>query len=363
MNWFKKYSSNTLGGSGNQTFFLTDDKKAQKGRVYYKVFAGGKYQYSLLFSNILDSTYADGTVSHCNMICEEWELVKVLIGVCKNCNMDEAAEPEMLKQLTFHGNKSKMVMPGEYFVSDDVEIEAQKDDYLCVEIVYRGRMIPNHEQSCLPAFILENGEWIPSRNLPFPGMVGCDRKVCGHIGFFGDSITQGIGTPKNEYTHWCALAAESIGYEYSYWNLGLGFGRGQDAASDGAWMFKAKHMDYIVVCYGTNDIGMQRDEAAIKKDLLSIVLKLKKAGIKVLIQTLPPFDWQSENLKKWININHYIKNVLVQYVDRVFDVAPLLTVDTEWNGVAKYNGHPNEEGCRIWANALTPVLRDFLEEC
>ena len=46
MNWFEKYSSNTLGGSGNQTFFLTDDKKAQKGRVYYKVFAGGKYQYS-----------------------------------------------------------------------------------------------------------------------------------------------------------------------------------------------------------------------------------------------------------------------------------------------------------------------------
>ena len=124
-----------------------------------------------------------------------------------------------------------------------------------------------------------------------------------------------------------------------------------------------KQMDYIVVCYGTNDIARQREEEAIKKDLLSIVLKLKKAGIKVLLQTLPQFNWNGENLKKWININHYIKNILVQYVDIVFDVAPLLTEGTEWSGVAKYNGHPNEEGCRIWANALTPVLRDFLEEC
>ena len=80
-----------------------------------------------------------------------------------------------------------------------------------------------------------------------------------------------------------------------------------------------------------------------------------------MLQTLPPFDWQGENLKKWIHINQYIKDVLAQHVDRVFDVAPLLTDGSEWDGKAKYGGHPNEEGCRVWADVLIPVMREWLE--
>lgn len=326
------------------------------------MFAGGRYQYSLLFTNIIDSTYGDGDSSVCNMICQEWRLLSVSVGVCRTCSPDKAPDPIKVKELTFQGRKSKTVMPGEFFVSDAVEIEARKGEYLCVEITFTGSMIPNHEQSILPAFTMENGRWIPSRNLPFPGMIGCNRNVIAKIGFFGDSITQGIGTQNNAYTHWCALAAEDLGDTYSYWNLGLGFGRAQDAASDGAWLFKAKQMDYVVLCFGTNDIGKQRDEETIKKDLLSTVLKLKKAGVSVLLQTLPPFDWQGENLKKWIHINQYIKDVLAQHVDRVFDVAPLLTDGSEWDGKAKYGGHPNEEGCRVWADVLIPVLKEWLEE-
>ena len=68
MKWFETYSSNTLAGSGNQYYFTTGDDKIHRGRIYYKIFAGGTYNYSLLFSNIIDSTYADGKVSHCNMI-------------------------------------------------------------------------------------------------------------------------------------------------------------------------------------------------------------------------------------------------------------------------------------------------------
>ncbi|MBQ8232658.1 MAG: SGNH/GDSL hydrolase family protein [Lachnospiraceae bacterium] len=362
MNWFNTYSSNTLAGSGNQSCFLTGDDVVHKGRVYYKIFAGGRYRYSLLFSNILDSTYADGEKSCCNMICDEWQLIKATVGVCKECDAHTATTPEEIQVLTFQGKENKDVMPGEFFVSDSIEISAEKNEYLCVEITFRGTMIPSHEQSILPAFVWDGEHWEPSCNLPFPGMIGCDRSVHGKIGFMGDSITQGIGTPNNAYSHWCALVAESMGDQYAYWNLGLGFGRAQDAASDGAWLFKAKHMDWVVLGYGTNDIGKQRDEEAIKKDLLSIVLKLKGAGTKVLLQTLPPFSWKDENLKKWININHYIRNTLSAYVDAVFDIAPLLTDDPQEQGKAKYGGHPNEAGCRIWAEALIPVLRNCLKE-
>lgn len=174
-------------------------------------------------------------------------------------------------------------MPGEFFTSDAMELEAKKDSYLCLEIEFCGSMIPYHEESILPVFEKDNGKWIPSKRVPFPGMIGCNRNVRARIGFLGDSITQGIGTAVNSYLHWNARVAEAIGPDYSYWNLGIGFGRAADAASDGAWLFKAKQMDMIVMCYGINDICQGKEQEQIKKDLLTVVWKLQKAGVKVLI--------------------------------------------------------------------------------
>lgn len=362
MEWFKQYSSNTLGGSGNHSVFFIDDDDEHKGRVYYKIFSGGTYQYSLLFSNIVDGTYEEGQESRCNKVCDEWELIQVNVGVCDTCDENTAVTPEKMQRLTFDGKESKRVMPGEFFTSDAMEFTAKKDQYLCVEVVFRGSMIPNHEQSILPAFVWEAGQWVPSRNFPFPGMIGCDRKVKGKIGFLGDSITQGIGTPRNAYTHWCALTAEAVGDDFSYWNLGLGFGRAQDAASDGAWMFKAKQMNGIVLCFGTNDIGKNRTEEELKEDLSTIICKLKESGVKILLQTLPPFGWEDKKLETWIHVNQYIRETLAAEVDAVFDIAPLLTDGPELEGKLKYCDHPNEEGCRIWSEALVPVLKDFLQK-
>ena len=47
--------------------------KVRTGRVFYKITSGGKYNYSILFSNIVDSTYDDGTVSYKNLVCDEWQ--------------------------------------------------------------------------------------------------------------------------------------------------------------------------------------------------------------------------------------------------------------------------------------------------
>ncbi len=58
----------------------------------------------------------------------------------------------------------------------------------------------------------------------------------------------------NSYEHWNAVVAENLGSQYGFWNLGLGYGRAADAATDGAWFFKAKQNDIVVVCYGVNDI-------------------------------------------------------------------------------------------------------------
>lgn len=375
MEWFHTYKSNTLAGSGNQYLFVTEDKESHIGRVYYKVYAGGKYNYSLLFSNVIDSTFFDGSVSRCNMYCDEWRILRASIGVCDTCGEDSAAEPEKFYPLTFQGNTSKQVLPGEFFTTDAIELKIEKDDYLCLEIEFSGRRIPYHEEIIIPCFAKQGDVWIPSKQMPVPGMIGCDRKVRASIGFLGDSITQGIGTAVNSYLHWSARIAEDLGPDYSYWNLGLGFGRAEDAASDGAWLWKAKQMDIVIICFGVNDVCQGRAEEDVKKDLLTIIRRLKEAGVKVMIQTLPPFDLQGEALEKWNHVNDYIRHTLVKEADAVFDVALVLSCgtasigakDTETAecsilGKAKYGGHPNEEGCRVWANVMLPIMADFVAE-
>ena len=139
-------------------------------------------------------------------------------------------------------------------------------------------------------------------------MIGVDRKAQKRIAFLGDSITQGIGTSVNSYAHWNAVFAEKLGSDYSYWNLGLGYGRADDAASDGIWLFKAKQNDIVFVCFGVNDIlqGYNADE--IKKNLQLIVDKLHEAGIVVIVQTVPPFDYSPEHQIIWDNVNNFIVN-------------------------------------------------------
>ena len=229
-----------------------------------------------------------------------------------------------------------------------------------LELSFRGQMIPCHEETRLPVFIQENGHWIPSKEMPLPGMIGCDRKVRGRIGFLGDSITQGIGTPVNSYAHWNALAAEALGEEYSFWNLGLGFGRAQDAASDGAWLFKAKQTDAVVLCYGVNDLLQGRSGEQIEEDLLAIIHTLRKNHVRVLLQTIPPFDLSGAELATWLRLNGRIRSTLSREADGIFDVVPALIEGGESQGRARYGGHPNEDGCAAWARALIPVMKEFL---
>jgi lysophospholipase L1-like esterase len=255
------------------------------------------------------------------------------------------------KDVYFNGQKSKQVMPGEFFYCDPIELEYEENEYLCLEITFSGKMIPHHEQSLLPVFVKDGDVWKSSKQMPFAGMIGCDRKVKGKVAYLGDSITQGIGTKPNSYLHWNALLSQKLGSEYSYWNLGLGFGKASDAASDGAWLYKAKQNDVIFVCFGVNDILQGKSEEDIKSDLTCIVETLKKSGKKVILQTIPPFGYVGANVEKWNRVNAYILTELKNKVDYVFDTRKYLSVK-EIPERAKYNDHPNEEGCQVWADAL-----------
>lgn len=362
MEYFKQYVSNTLAGSSNQLFFESNDEVVHTGRMYYKIFQGGLWEYSLLFSNIIDSTYAEGKDSHCNLLCDEWTILSLKAGKVSCCGIEEACEPESFTEVTFEGKSEKKVMPGEFFTSDCFVMDIPSGEYLCLEITFKGQRIPYHEEIKIPVFVQEEGTWVPSPKLPVPGMVGCRREVPLKIGFLGDSITQGIGATPNSYAHWNALVAEGIGKQYSYWNLGIGYGRAQDMASGGSWLFKAGQMDVIVLCAGINDIGRRPENEAIKKDLKHVIDTLHAHNIKVIIQTMPPF-YEEENEKscRWLELNDYIRTELSQVADGFFDVAPLLGKDPQRPYLHGYGAHPNDQGSAIWAEGLTEYLQKWLE--
>ncbi len=359
MDYFKKYSSNTLAGSGNQLYFYTENESSvHKCRVFYKIFSEGIYKYSFLFSNTIDSTYGSGEQSNKNMVVDSWHITEARVGVTNYCDESRFKEPFLFEILTFDGNFEKKVNPGELFASDPVELCFKSNEYICLELMFSGRMIPYHEESIIPSFVYDNGEWLPSKLHPFAAMIGTDRKIKKKIAFLGDSITQGIGTPVNSYAHWNSVLANIIGKDYSYWNLGLGFGRADDAASNGIWLYKAMQNDIVFVCYGVNDIFQGYTSDTIKNNIQTIVDKLKQAGITVIVQTVPPFDYDEMYQKIWRDVNDYIVNEL-KNADLIFDCAEFLAESENEPYKAKYGGHPNEEGCRIWGEKLA---KKVLEE-
>lgn len=85
------YVSNTLAGTSVQTYFESDGD-LKKGRIYYKIFNGGCFKYSLMISNTTDSTF--GIRSDCNFKCGEWKIHSIKAGRVSDCAMETASEPE-----------------------------------------------------------------------------------------------------------------------------------------------------------------------------------------------------------------------------------------------------------------------------
>ena len=354
--FYNIYVSNTTAGTSNQSYFQGGEGV---GRAFYRLLWGGEWEYSLLFSNTVDSTFADGSRSRANQLCGPWEMA-ARCCICAGAD-DPQIENRAWKQLTFNGMPVKASAPGEVFSTDPFVLDARDGEYLCVEIAFRGSRIPCHLEINIPTYVKQAGVFVPSVEVPIPNMIGCKRPVKARIGFFGDSITQGLGTECDSYGHWCHKVMEGLGSEYAGWNLGIGYGRASDGASGGAWLQKALENDCVVVCFGVNDI-IQGDGEQLSRNLETIVSALKKRGRKVILQSIPPFDFVKQPAHDlWEQQNRYIREKIAPQCDGYLDVAAFLSQGGTGQ-VTKFGGHPNEEGCAVWAEHLLPLLRDVLEE-
>ncbi len=357
MHFFDHYVSCTSAGSGSQNWFSPDDpERILTSRVYFKL-SRDIDRLAVLYSNLIDSTYADGRHSHVNFVPGEWTIHSLRAGVTDRCMPEKLTDPKADIEVRFDGKALKRVMPGEIFATDPFELNAPKGSFVCLEMNFAGASIPCHTESLLPAFRREGGFWRSCTDMPFPSMLGTVRHNEIRIGFLGDSITQGIGTKPNSYEHLAAFVQQQLGSRCAVWNLGLGYGRAHDAALDGGWLFKARFNDIVCVCFGVNDLLQTGNAQQLKRDLEYIVRELRHGGSKVVLQTVPPFDYSPELREKWLDVNDFIRTAMVSEADKVFDTVPFLCRSIEEPYLSRYGAHPDEEGNAVWADALVPVLR------
>ena len=341
----KTYVSNTTASGANQFFFNSSPTEMHTCRVFYRVSQGGTYPYALSFANRLDSTYADGSVGQANLPCKPWVIHSLRLAPCGGVTEEDLPFVTVAREVTVEDT----------FSTESTALAV--DSYLCMEMTFSGTMIPSHEETLLPILEKTSAGWASTKKMPLPGMVAVLREVEKRIGYVGDSITQGIGTPVDSYTHWNALVSKKLGNAYAYHNLGIGYARAHDLASMGAWMDKAMANDVIVLCLGANDLLQGYPEEQIKKDLHTLVTAFKAAGKTLLLQAVPPFEYPPETLETWERVNVYLQGTLAPLADGFFDPATVLTSDGK---TPLYGGHPNETGCALWAEALYPKIKKLL---
>ena len=346
--FYKTYSSDCTAGSANQVLTRDSEPITRCGRIYYRLSHGGD-NYSLLFSNQIDSTFADGSISVANDLGGDWDILSLRVGLVN----ERGTEPEVWHTVTFDGMKTRHVSAGDTdpFFCDPIPLSAKGGQYLCYEITLFGACYPYHEEITLNVVIRDGEHWVPSKKIPAPLMIGSDRAISRRIGFLGDSITQGCGTEYDSYTHWAAKIAEGLPASDSVWDLGIGYARAYDAATDRGWLARVKQCDVVNVCMGVNDLLRGRTGEEVISDLTTIVRALKAAGCHVILFTVPPFDMTGDAKEYWHFVNDKIRLTLANEADAVFDIAAALGQDAPNAHMSVYGGHPNAEGCIVAANA------------
>lgn len=357
-NLFNEYSSNTFAGTCNN-YMIKDSVKSKTSAIFYRVQKSGKQIYRFCFSNVIDSTWGDGTLFHANQNGGCWKIISAFAGD-GGAYGEPQTETGGLVPVLFSASAEKSIAPGEVFWSDETELEIPQGHYLCFKLTFCGSGIPYMPEKLTPYFSFNENEVIDNRDFPQPIFVGIKDGRRKKIVFLGDSITQGIGTTQDKYGFWAAKFAERLNGKFSVWNIGLGCGRAGDAASDGVWLNKAKTADIVFVCLGVNDIFMHRSVSEICGDILKIICLLKKNGCRVFLLSVPPFDMIGEDRDKWYAVNEYLKSAVSKEAEGFFDVSSVLGKPAPNSHMSLFGPHPDDNGGEALGNALYNAFGDKL---
>jgi len=355
---FDEYSSNTFAGTCNN-YMLKDNVDHKTSAIYYKVQKPGKFTYRFCFSNFTDSTWGDGTLCQANLKGGSWKIISAFVGDGGTYGNPQATVDKLVP-LCFSGEVEKNVLPGEVFWSDETELEIPENHYLCFMLTFSGSEIPYTPDRTIPSFSLIGNDFQEDKDFPQPVFVGIKDTQSKKIVFLGDSITQGLGTTLDAYQFWVARFSSYLNKNFSTWNLGLGCGHAYDAATDNVWLKKAKTGDIVFVCFGVNDIFMNRSVSSICEDILCIIKLLKEAGCKVFLLSVPPFDMIGDCKEKWYAVNDFLCNNTAKNADGYFDVSSVLGKSSPNSHMSLFGSHPDDNGGRALGKALYEAFCDKL---
>ena len=96
--FYQKYTSDCTAGCGNQLLTRLESPVTKTGRCWFRLSHGGQ-NYGLLFSNQVDSTYDDGSISNANDVGDDWTIEEIRVGLCAS----RGEEPSYWHRVTFDG--------------------------------------------------------------------------------------------------------------------------------------------------------------------------------------------------------------------------------------------------------------------
>jgi lysophospholipase L1-like esterase len=341
-------------------------------RTYVKPRVAGLWRWAFWMSNATDSTWGPG-VPMPNLLGSTWR-IEAATFADGGTTRGGAVVAGTVLPVTFAGSTSKTVQPGERFWSDPVSINLADGHYLAftwtVSSSGTGPVLPFTSAPFVTSYqalgtsianqVAATGFATSTDPLVAPQLFAYDRAVTNRLCFLGDSITQGIGSTRDSYGFWVAKIADGLGPDTSVWNLGSGWARAADAASDGYWLYKAEQCTEVAVILGVNDIiNSNRSSAQILADLTTIMQRLKQhnASIRTILFTVPTFNLSGQAYTTWKAVNDSIRSQPVPGADRVFDIAAVLSQPVPNDGLVQpafINGdpHPNDVAGTAIANAF-----------
>jgi lysophospholipase L1-like esterase len=341
-------------------------------RTYMNPGAYGPQAYRFWVSNVRETTRGETCARLANTPGGFWRIDGAFLAD-GGTRRDGALYGEPVP-VPFGGSLVKDVTPDEEFLSDEVTLDLPEGHDLAfswtVTRLQEAPSIPCTQESILAAYGKSGGGAVDRSAdgfaIDFNGRCALPslflrRAPSGRvIAFLGDSITQGYGTGEGREMFWAAQVMKRLPAGYNALNLGSGWARAYDAASDGAWLRRAKAADEVVICLGINDIGAcGRSSEEITKDLTEIVQMLKAANpeMRVFLFTLPPIDFGGDQLSVWRSVNDWIRGGNAPGAE-VFDTVPVLgrSAPNEHLVREEYrfalNAHPNARAGEVLARAF-----------
>ena len=310
------------------------------------------------FTNQVDSTWDDGSLSFANLPGASMRILSAAFACGNN-----------FFSVTFQGQPSITVPSCAQILSDVCPARVQNgylEFHWCVEALSDGVLPATPDSQALCWHTPGDRTFSPADSLPsalelsppnlcvLPDLFEAEGEALPKMVFLGDSITQGCGTRIDLYESWAARIAAAFSEKYAALNIGLGFARLRDAASDGCWLKRARDADIVNVCLGVNDILQNQDTAQTSvSNLQKIVSCLKTAPRhpRVVLFTVPAFDYEGENIEKWNFINAAIRAPGHLGADHVFEMALYSSQGPDAPHKSRYGSHPDGIGGEAIARA------------